>query len=101
MSRILLREWVETETSLEPGGEVGILEVSDDGVTLDVPDAWRARQIQSIIEEGVVARFGDPSGISMTTVQQPVQPGHEKYVSALLERLEKKDVRLIGEILAD
>lgn len=99
MKRIVLHELVETEDSLEVGAAIGQIVLGEDGPKVQAASAERRRQVEAILDEPLVLRGGDPSGVRMATIARPVTwRDGDDYVRALLERLEKKDVRLLGRV---
>jgi len=96
--RIRLHALVETEDSLERGDPVGDVEITEGGVQVRIDDADLQARVVRVLEEGLTLRHGEPSGELMITMERPVAPGDPDYPTALLERLEKPDLRLEGAI---
>lgn len=99
MIRIRLRRLVETEDALEAGDEVGELLLEEGHVEVLVPDENLRARLEALLQEPLSVQAGDRTGRSFETHLEVVGPGDPSFLPHLLERLERRDLRLTGDVV--
>ncbi|MGV8119653.1 MAG: hypothetical protein AB2L14_07825 [Candidatus Xenobiia bacterium LiM19] len=100
MTRIELRKLEETEDSLVPGEVIGMITISDDNQpNAIVDDVEMKTRLEAIVAAELTVLNGDRTGLRNVTVARQVRAGDSGYVNALLERIAKKDFRILGTVL--
>ena len=98
MRTIILHLLVETEDAFEAGAPVGRIELTPEGPRLHTEDADLRARLTDLLAHPIAMRGASPSSVG--TASRPVSwRDGDAYARALLERLEKPDLRLRGRIL--
>ncbi|MHC9543026.1 MAG: hypothetical protein AB9903_26245 [Vulcanimicrobiota bacterium] len=100
MTRIELRKLEETEDNLVPGEVIGMITISDDNQPEAVVDDVEMKtSLEAILAAELTVLSGDLTGLRNVTIARQARAGDSGYVNALLERLAKKDFRILGTVL--
>jgi hypothetical protein len=97
--RIILRELVETEDSLEVGDVVGEIVITPRRIDVLLDDEERRGSVEKLLARRLVERVGDASGATESTRVRALNIKSKDFVAALLDRLEQRDLRLHGEVV--